>query len=62
MDCRKWSDKYSTDCKLKYNSEVTQNNYISCVKNFLNKFSKFSKRKYFTLNLHNSKISYTFVT
>jgi site-specific recombinase XerD len=45
MDCRKWSDKYSTDCKLKYNSEVTQNNYISCVKNFLNKFSKYREPK-----------------
>jgi integrase/recombinase XerD len=35
MDILKWSDKYSTDCKLKYNSEATQDNYISQVKSFL---------------------------
>lgn len=45
MDCRKWSDKYSTDCKLKYNSKITQNNYISCVRNFLNNFSKYREPK-----------------
>ena len=45
MDCRKWSDKYSTDCKLKYNSIITQNNYISCVRNFLNNFSKYREPK-----------------
>jgi len=35
MDILKWSNKYSTDCRLKYNSEATRNNYISCVKSFL---------------------------
>ena len=45
MDCRKWSNKYSTDCKLKYNSKITQNNYISCVRNFLNNFSKYREPK-----------------
>lgn len=38
MDIRKWVDKYSTDCRLKYNSMATQNNYISQVKSFLCKF------------------------
>lgn len=35
MDIRKWSDKYSIDCRLKYNSIATQENYISQVKSFL---------------------------
>src|SRR3990167_4068720 len=35
MDIRKWEEKYSTDCKLKYNSIATQNNYISQVRSFL---------------------------
>lgn len=45
MDCRKWSNKYSTDCKLKYNSLATQNNYISCVNNFLVRFSNYREPK-----------------
>jgi len=45
MDYRKWTDKYSTDCKLKYNSESTQYNYISCVKSFLFKFSNYREPK-----------------
>jgi integrase/recombinase XerD len=45
MDCRKWSNKYSTDCKLKYNSLATQSNYTSCVNNFLNKFCKYREPK-----------------
>jgi site-specific recombinase XerD len=45
MDCRKWIDRYSTDCKIKYNSQVTQNNYISCVRGFLNNFSKYREPK-----------------
>lgn len=45
MDCRKWSNKYSTDCKLKYNSLATRNNYISCVNNFLNRFSNYREPK-----------------
>lgn len=40
MDCRKWLDKYSTDCKMKYNSEATVSNYISCVSLFINHFTK----------------------
>ncbi len=35
MDCRKWIDKYSIDCRLKYNSAATQSNYISQVTSFL---------------------------
>jgi site-specific recombinase XerD len=35
MDIIKWTDKYSIDCKLRYNSLATQNNYISQVKSFL---------------------------
>jgi uncharacterized phage protein (TIGR01671 family) len=35
MDIRKWIDKYSIDCRLKYNSLSTQENYISQVKQFL---------------------------
>ena len=45
MNILKWSDKYSTDCKLKYNSLATQSNYISCVNNFLNKFSNYREPK-----------------
>ncbi len=40
MDIRKWLDKYSKDCKLKYNSKNTQNNYISVVASFLEKFKE----------------------
>lgn len=35
MDIRKWADKYSIDCRLKYNSTSTQDNYISQVTSFL---------------------------
>jgi integrase/recombinase XerD len=45
MDCRKWIDKYSTDCKLKYNSNNTRSNYISCVSLFLGAASKFREPK-----------------
>jgi len=45
MDCRKWVDKYSIDCKLKYNSEATRSNYISCVGIFLNHFNKYREPK-----------------
>ena len=38
MDIRKWTEKYSTDCRLKYNSEATQENYISQVRSFLYRF------------------------
>ena len=46
MDCRKWIEKYSTDCRMKYNSSSTYNNYISCVNAFLNYFdTKFREPK-----------------
>lgn len=45
MDCRKWIDKYSMDCKLKYNSNATQSNYISSVTQFLNEFDKYREPK-----------------
>ena len=45
MNILKWLNKYSTDCKLKYNSLTTQNNYISCVNNFLNRFSNYREPK-----------------
>lgn len=45
MNYRKWIERYSTDCKLKYNSESTFNNYVSCVKSFLIKFDKYNEPK-----------------
>jgi len=45
MDFRKWTDKYSTDCKMKYNSSSTQHNYISCVKLFLFKCKNYREPK-----------------
>ncbi len=45
MDCRKWVDRYSTDCKLKYNSESTRGNYTSCVIGFLNNFNHYREPK-----------------
>jgi integrase/recombinase XerD len=38
MDCRKWIDKYSTDCRLKYISGKTHKNYGSSVAMFLRYF------------------------
>jgi len=40
MEFRKWYDKYSTDCRLKYPSKATQKNYLSSVGSFLNYFKK----------------------
>lgn len=40
MDVRKWHDRYSTDCCLKYPSEATQENYKSSVGSFLKYFEK----------------------
>jgi site-specific recombinase XerD len=40
MDIRKWHDRYSTDCKLKYPSERTQENYLCSVGTFLKYFEK----------------------
>lgn len=45
MDCRKWIDRYSIDCRMKYNSSSTQNNYISCVKLFLFKCNNYREPK-----------------
>lgn len=45
MNYRKWIERYSTDCKLKYNSDATLNNYVSCVKLFLNRFNKYNEPK-----------------
>lgn len=38
MDIRKWHEKYSTDCRLRYPSEKTQENYICSVGTFLSFF------------------------
>lgn len=38
MDIRKWSDKYSRDIELVYNSDSTKNNYKSQVNSFLKYF------------------------
>jgi integrase/recombinase XerD len=35
MDFRKWTERYSIDCRLKYSSVNTQDNYISQVKSYL---------------------------
>lgn len=45
MDFRKWYDKYSTDCRLKYPSSATQKNYISQVGKFLKKFDDYREPK-----------------
>lgn len=45
MDNRKWLDRYSIDCRLKYPSLDTQKNYISNVGVFLNFFSNYREPK-----------------
>ncbi len=45
MDCRKWIDKYSIDCCLKYPSKATQKNYISQVTSFLYNFNNYREPK-----------------
>ena len=45
MNYRKWIYRYSTDCRLKYNSDATFNNYVSCVKSFIIKFDKYNEPK-----------------
>ena len=45
MDILKWADKYSIDCRLKYNSPATQENYISQVKSFLSYFKNETEPK-----------------
>jgi integrase/recombinase XerD len=45
MNFRKWLDRYSTDCQLKYPSLATQKNYISSVKLFLQNFDNYAEPK-----------------
>ncbi len=45
MNIRKWMDRYSTDCYLKYNSDNTRKNYISCINLFLTEFNKYNEPK-----------------
>ena len=45
MQILKWAERYSTDCKLKYGSEATQNTYLSCVKIFLEYFKHHKEPK-----------------
>lgn len=45
MDIRKWTEKYSTDIRLKYASKNTQENYASCVSVFLNRFKDYREPK-----------------
>ena len=45
MNYRKWADRYSTDCSIKYNSKSTRDSYISCVKSFLIRFDKYNEPK-----------------
>lgn len=40
MNFRQWHDRYSTDCKLKYPSKRTQENYLCSVSTFLKYFEK----------------------
>lgn len=45
MDCRKWIDRYSIDCNLKYSSERTRKNYKSCVTQLLYRFNGYREPK-----------------
>lgn len=45
MDCRKWIERYSIDCNLKYSSEQTRKNYKSCVSQFLHNFHNYREPK-----------------
>jgi integrase/recombinase XerD len=45
MNTRKWIDRYSTDCCLKYNSKQTQSNYKSCVVKFVFAFNHYNEPK-----------------
>ena len=69
MEIRKWYDKYSTDCRLKYPSESTQENYLCSVGTFLKYFEKEKEPKsiptqsikewlltYNTINTRNHKL------
>lgn len=39
MDVRKWENRYSTDCDIKYQSAATRKTYKHCVSKFLKHFS-----------------------
>lgn len=45
MNLEKWVNRYKTDCAIKYNSDATKDNYISCVKYFLVKFDNYNEPK-----------------
>lgn len=45
MNLEKWINRYKTDCFIKYNSNATRDNYISCVKSFLFKFNYYNEPK-----------------
>ena len=45
MDIRKWHERYSTDCRSKYNSLSTHSSYESGVKLFLTKFENYREPK-----------------
>jgi site-specific recombinase XerD len=45
MNNRKWIERYSTDCNLKYNSFQTQSNYKSCVTKFVFAFNHYNEPK-----------------
>ena len=45
MNHGKWLNKYSVDCRLKYPSKSTQENYISGVSLFLNYFKNYEQPK-----------------
>lgn len=45
MNLEKWLNRYKTDCAMKYNSESTKDNYISCIKSFILKFDNYNEPK-----------------
>ena len=64
MDIRKWSEKYSRDIELVYNSKSTKDNYKSQTTSFLNFFKNEVEPKFYSgernTKCHNggSKINY----
>lgn len=46
MNVKEWLNKYTVDCKLKYPSKATRENYISSVTSFLYYFEKEKEPKY----------------
>lgn len=45
MNCRKWLEMYSTDCRLKYGDNSTSKVYSSCAKVFLERFVNYREPK-----------------